>query len=320
MAQLYSGKYIILILILFTTLLNFYKLGDNAFNPDEAVYAAQAAIWTGNEEYEKNFIPYSRSANSFQLYQVLTSFIFKAFGVSEFTARLIPAILGVLLIPLIYLLAREIFSEEVAVVSAFFTSVNAYLIHFSRQAHLDIPMVFFFILATYAFVRWERTEKDKWFFLFLASAILAVATKITAFILFPIVVIYCVHKGKVGFVRSLLKLPSILVFFVSLVIVLFYLFNVVGFDEWLRTFEHGFSRPTSKFTTLSYIESLLYFVGYPATLLAIFGLLIGLKEEKRGDIITITWFSICLSFIVCYPLKAYAYILPAIPFLCILCG
>lgn len=72
--------------------------------------------------------------------------------------RLLPALLGALLVPLVYLFAKELgFSERVAFLSGFFVLLDNALLVQSRFVLLDIILLFFIVLSLYLFVySWRR--------------------------------------------------------------------------------------------------------------------------------------------------------------------
>lgn len=68
------------------------------------------------------------------LYFLLVHFWFQFVGYNDFTARLLSAIAGVLGIPVMYLLGKELYSRNVGYVCAVFTTFNYFDILYSQEA------------------------------------------------------------------------------------------------------------------------------------------------------------------------------------------
>jgi len=66
------------------------------------------------------------------LYYFAESVFLWVFGIGPLGARLLPAFIGVLTIPVFYLLARELFDRKLALIAAAILSAYAFHIHFSR--------------------------------------------------------------------------------------------------------------------------------------------------------------------------------------------
>ena len=165
-------------IIAMTATLYLYNLGDLPFDAAEATYTSQSAILAGHDEARQNFIPYSRSATNFQVHQFITSLFLKKYGISEYMARLPTAIMGILMVPLVYIIARQLFSRRMALLSSLFVGINGYSLHFNRQINLDTPLVFFMILSIMFIIEWRKTRSQWYFYLFLVSIILATMSKV----------------------------------------------------------------------------------------------------------------------------------------------
>ena len=108
--------FIAIVLIGFT--LRFYNLGStpNSLNWDEVSwgYNAYSILKTGMDEYGK-IMPLSFQAfGDFKqpIYVYLTSISIAIFGLSAFSVRFASAFLGVLTIPLVFFLTRELFRKH----------------------------------------------------------------------------------------------------------------------------------------------------------------------------------------------------------------
>ena len=99
----------------------------------------------------------------------------KIFGLNEFAIRFPSVIFGVLTIWAVYLLGKELFSKNVGLVAALFTTFLKIEILWSRQARPYQALQFFFVLGAWFAYKLTKEEKFNWrYFLgFLACGIFA---------------------------------------------------------------------------------------------------------------------------------------------------
>ena len=85
-----------------------------------------------------------------------------AFGDSEAILRLIPAILGILTIPVFYLIGEEILDRNTGIVAAALLAFSPFHLFYSQEARAYGPMLFFYSIAFYFFLRllksWGRRD------------------------------------------------------------------------------------------------------------------------------------------------------------------
>ena len=135
-------KYILLtIIILLGLTLRLYHLDTRpvGFTWDEAAlgYNAYSLLKTGKDEYGKILPVVFKSFGDYKpgLYIYLTVPMVKIFGLNEFSTRLPSAILGTLLIVVIYLLVCKLFVTcHLSLVTSLMLAINPWSIHFSRGA------------------------------------------------------------------------------------------------------------------------------------------------------------------------------------------
>ena len=85
-----------------------------------------------------------------------------AFGDSETVLRLIPAILGILTIPVFYLVGEEILDRNTGILAAALLAFSPFQLYYSQEARAYGPMLFFYSIAFYFFLRllksWGRRD------------------------------------------------------------------------------------------------------------------------------------------------------------------
>ena len=320
------SKQILSILILglilsISIFLNFYNLGSYPFNPDESVYSAQAAIWAGHDQYRDNFLLFSRLATNFQVHQVIVGTFFKFFGQNEFVARLPSAIFGVLTVLLVFLLADTMFNRRTALLSSFFMATNNYLIHFNRQDHLEATLILFLVLSTLLFMKWKGTKKNYYFYSFLLSTLIMVMIKVIILLPFGVLIIYFIYSENEyeNFKKMMFKPLSILVFLVVMAYTFYYIYWIVGINNYINTLIYATGRQSKQVSTF-YIDIIKLFMGYAIPFLAIIGVANAIQTRNRGELFIAIWAISVIIFFTYYPLQGYSYILPAVPAIAILCA
>jgi predicted membrane-bound mannosyltransferase len=158
----------LLVILLFACLLRFYRLESipNGLYYDEAFFGdlAYCVLSTGRD-FEGVSWPLSSSGHGtsvlpLQFYPAAVSVF--VFGFDVFAVRFVPALLGVLIVLVTFLLARFLFNDFVGLLSAFLVAVSPWHVVYSRIGFQNIlPMVFFFLLGLYLFLR--GLQGNKWF-------------------------------------------------------------------------------------------------------------------------------------------------------------
>lgn len=144
----YEIDIILVVLLLFTLVLFFYKLGDSSLvSFDEAWYAeiARNITQTGNLfklEWNGDLYQDHPPAGFW-----LIALIFKLFGVNEFWARFVPAAAGFLSVVITYLLGKELFNRWVGFVSAVALTSATWFLFRARSGNLDTILTMFFLLS-----------------------------------------------------------------------------------------------------------------------------------------------------------------------------
>ena len=252
------GLYLVFILIIVISLfLRLYRLDERVFHHDEAAvgYYTYKLFTDGIYSYDPSF------HGPFMYY--VTAGIFRLFGDSEYSARLLPALFGAamlfILIPL-----RKYIGNAGMVIAAFFLAFSPSFLYYSRFYREDIFIAFFSMLVLVCAVKYaERYTAAKYsvmrlFYLFLGASALAVtaALKENAYITMALIASFLfllfirekAYKDLAGRVARLDKnvlliagegIFSILVFLV--VFSLFYTGNFLDFQGMYAAFGKAIS-------------------------------------------------------------------------------
>jgi len=137
--------------------LRFLDLGAKAFHHDESLHAFYSWRLFDGQGYVHD--PMMHGPLLFEL----NALVFLLFGSSDFTARLVPALFGVALIGLPFLLRHEL-GRNGAIAAAVLFTVSPAFLYFSRFIRHDIYVDFFTLLLVIGVFRYLATAERKWFY------------------------------------------------------------------------------------------------------------------------------------------------------------
>jgi len=141
--------------------------------------------------------------------------------------RFFPALLGTLLVPLIYLLMRELnFSRKTAFLAGFFVLFDNAILIQSRLALLDVIMLFFIFLSLFFFLILKKQEKfsKNWYLMILICGILlgcVISVKWIGLGVVGFIWVYLITKEKI--LRETRRVIFIQCFFLLIVPLIVYI-------------------------------------------------------------------------------------------------
>ncbi len=144
-------KLLVIATILLAAFLRFYDLGKAPLYFDESIHSVfvEAVLhhtYSYNPAYHGPLLFYSLAP------------IVAALGESEFSLRLLPAFLGVLVVIVVYFFRRYI-GEEAALISAFFVAISPVIVNYSRFCRADVYQMLFTALFVYFIFRYLELNK-----------------------------------------------------------------------------------------------------------------------------------------------------------------
>lgn len=89
-------------------------------------------------------------------YQIVLWVVYKVFGFGEMVGRYLSVAFGVLLIPAIYFLGRQLFSQHVGLIAAWLAAINFYLVTYSQETRSYELLV---LLTTVSFVLFNAAAR-----------------------------------------------------------------------------------------------------------------------------------------------------------------
>ena len=171
-----SGRVLLLLSLVFLAAVatRFWHLGDRPLHHDESIHAYQSwslsrgGDWRYDPAYHGPFLYY------------VNALVYKIAGASNFTARLMPAVFGLILIGFAWPLRRWI-GKTAAAAYAIFILTSGHMTYFSRFIREDLYSLVFTLATILAFQRFLETDRAKWLSLAAASFALAGVTKENAY-------------------------------------------------------------------------------------------------------------------------------------------
>jgi hypothetical protein len=294
-------------------LLRFWNLDRVGFRGDEAVYAGQAAVLAGVEDLQRYFILMSRGNSNFLLFQRIVSLFYRTFGVSDHLARAVAASFSTLTILVVFEIARTLYTRRTALLAALLLAVSSYSVVLARLALLDATLTFLVTVAMLCLAKWERTSKPVWLYAFAASTALAIQAKIVGVLLLPVLVAYLVlSRRRLPLGTVALAAATALVFLSPVVL------NLANNAQEFNEFLSRSSQRVSHVPWTYYPTALLGREGVVVVLLWAAGLVVAVLRRSRADLLAGLWLLVFVGFYLLYPLKAFNYLLPSVPALCLL--
>lgn len=170
--------------------LRFYKLGEWSFWIDEifTIGHAQAHFSTiekiiQNTPPARNWVPIS---------VISTASVLNLTGISEWTARLAPAVIGIISIPLLYFPVKCLFGVSVSLVTSLLLAVSPWHLSWSQNARFYTALLLFYTLALFAFFYGLERDRLRYILLFMLMTYLAMSERLFAAFLGPVIVSYLI--------------------------------------------------------------------------------------------------------------------------------
>jgi hypothetical protein len=250
--------------------LRFYKLGEWSFWWDEMFTIRDV-----------------RNVSSFSLLdqrisRVLIALAVNSFGLSEWSARLVPALFGIITIPILYFPIRKIYGPGVALLASLLLAVSPWHLYWSQNARFYTIILLFYSLAMFAF--YFGIEKDKPLYLLLFFIFLGIGTQERLFTLFlvPVVVLYWLAVKLLPFEKPPgLRTRNLLLLLVPSLIGGLFVGREFSLDpaNWFSQFGWVNNNP---FWILS---GVVYYIGLPVMILGLFGAAYLLSKKERAALL-----------------------------------
>jgi TIGR03663 family protein len=146
-----------ILILLLAVFLRFWTLDLKLFHHDEAIHSwfsftlMNTGAWVYDPSYHGPFLYY------------VTAGMFSVFGASDLVARILPAVFGTLLIPLVYCIYRlGYITKAQTLLVALFLAISPDMVFFSRFLRHDIFMLFFTMLLLVAILYYLERGQSRY--------------------------------------------------------------------------------------------------------------------------------------------------------------
>lgn len=258
------------IIIMIATILRFYKLGEWSLWGDEAFTLS----------FKEDGFNYSllRRSLATDLIRFSTDYL----GISEWSARLVPALIGILTIPLTYFPIRRLYGTGTALLASLFLAISPWHIYWSQNARFYTMLLLFYSVGLLAF-QIAMEEDRPW--LLVASLILfglAARERLIALFFFPVIGIYLLLIWLLPFEKPRGFRPRNLILFLAPITIAGIFFAspyLANLGAWFE----GFGRiNTSPFWITA---GTVFYINLPVVIIATFGCLYLLIKKDRGALL-----------------------------------
>ena len=263
-------------LVLLGAVLRFHRLGEWSFWVDEVFQVRDSLAMDTVGEAVSAYYPLS---------YLLMRPALVGLGLSEWSARLIPAIIGIIAIPLMYIGAKMVLGRRVAILSVVLLAISPWHLYWSQNARFYTLLLILHNVSLLLFYLGLERDRFRLILFSFVFRVLALMTHPTAILLLPIYVLYFAALKILPFEK-----PSGLRYRYLIPMTIVPLLLYVAYDGYRIIF----ADQTSIFlafvqtfigypnlTAFSILGSILYRVGMPLALLALFGGVIMLIKGVR---------------------------------------
>ncbi len=270
----YLGLFLITLL---ATGLRFYRLGEWSFWIDEYTTVVRSEF---NIQNLGTILGQWRSWPPVSI--VLTGAALDYFGTSEWSARLVPALLGIISVPVLYFPARRIFGPVVALFGVLLLAVAPWHLYWSQNARFYTALMLLYSLALLLVFLGFEHDRPWLIVLSLILWVMAFRERQLAFFLGPVIVIYLILLRPLRFgIPKGINLRNLLLYFLPVVIVASY-FAVPFLTDpalWVSTFGRVNNNPVWIFS------GVVYYLGIPTVGMAILGAVYLLRLRDRAALL-----------------------------------
>jgi mannosyltransferase len=265
------GQYIILAGMTFLTAgLRFFRLGEWSFWGDEVA-------WMNFSQIIFDYPVLRWPVSPLLIHQAL-----KFLGTSEFSARVVPALLGVITVPVLYFLVKNIFGSLAALISALLLAISPWHLYWSQNARFYTSLLFFFTLALFVF--YFAVEENRPFYLLISLIFWALAfqERRLALMLLPVVAGYFIFLTILPIEKPVgLRIQNVALFFLPLLPLAIRFSQPIV--EWSSSWANAFGRiNNSPFWIFS---GVVYYVGLPLVILSVCGAFYLLVNKNRAALL-----------------------------------
>ncbi len=268
-------QYLLLSLIMLLALgMRFYKLGEWSLWIDE-IYT----ILRSQANFDYDIIVQYRPPISV----ILTGGVLNWLGVSEWSARLVGVLMGIVTIPILFFFIRNMFGPVVALIAVLLLTVSPWHLFWSQNARFYTSLMLFYSLAFFIF--FYAIEKDRpWYFLIILIFLyLAVIERQTALFLLPVIGCYLLSLAIFPFEKPKGYLRNVII--ISLPVIAYIAYEAFryitsGYSFFMAVLNHFIGNPIDD--PIRLMIFILFDLGIPLIVFAFFSGIYLLGQRSRA--------------------------------------
>jgi mannosyltransferase len=259
---------LIALITLFAALLRLYNLGTWSFWWDELNTIRDGLI----------FLDYGvldRTAFRFLNYIMISNF-----EINEWNTRIIPAMVGIITLPILYFPIKRIYGKDIALLSIFFLAISPWHIYWSQNARFYTTLLLFYTLALLLF--YIAIEEDKPLYLIISMVFMgmAVVERYTSAMIGGVIGLYVIllllpqlSRPKGLNLRNLLLLgvPAIL--------------GILAFVPRILNIMSGFNQNWINSNPFWLLAGVVYYIGLPVLLIGSIGAIYQVVQKKKATLL-----------------------------------
>ncbi len=150
------------------------------------------------------------------------------FGQSEFVLRAVPALLGILTIPVFYLTGKEFYDRNVGIISAALLTVSYFGIYYSQEAYSYSLVLFAFSLVILFYLYALRTDIITWWVIFGVTSAIAFWTHYYVFVGLGVIYLHAIITRASDLKKDIRQVKNLLIACCTTLILSLPLLFIVG--------------------------------------------------------------------------------------------
>ncbi len=324
MDRLLKDRWFLSLMLFFTVFVYFWNIWLNdIWIPNEAFYAEAAREMLQRGNFLDIYYNYEPRFNKPPMTYWLVAFSYLIFGVNEFATRL-PIVLTALGSNLlVYLIGKELYGRNVALVSAAVMAFSFQFVINSRYASPEVPLTFFFTLTLYFFIVGYRRKKFLYILLSYLSLGLTVLTKGFPYVavIGGIVIFYVLIENRfrwfqiwrdIRFLRLEVGLPLVIVIGFSWYLYMYLKFGSDFLNVTLKeTINRAFTKKSDGLSDLFFYPVVILWGFLPYALFFYYAAVRGIIDRKKELLFPAVWFGVMLIIFTIAKGKIPVYIIQA---------
>jgi len=223
---------------------------------------AKESLWV--DEIDGGILPAKQSISyllnpnvnfPFNTNHAILHYWMQIFGQSEFSVRFPALIFGVLSIFMIYKVGKEIFNQEVGLLSALILAISPFHIHYSQEARPYSLLMLLSLVSICYFVKFMRSNNKKDIIVYILSTLIGIYTHYFIFFLliFQNIYFFIYNIKNKRLVKSWLILQCTIA-------LIFLLYNPYFFKHIIWVMNGGFTHLNPYFSLFSIIKTFYVFI------------------------------------------------------------